>query len=115
MTSPLSGARRGLTYLSAVPESRQEFRRACGRQAEPLLSLTESETSPAAANAAAVLQKVRLKHTINFPIAGVTFYCAAVSGLGELAVSRCAAFQSRMDVCVREQKYSNDGDITPKI
>lgn len=113
MTSPLSGARRGLTYLSAVPESRQEFRRACGRQAEPLLSLTESQTSPA--NATAVLQKVHLKHTINFPIAGVTFYCAAVSGLGELAVSRRAAFQSRMDVCVREQKYSNDGDITPKI
>lgn len=34
------------------------------------LSLPVTETS-----AAAVLQKVHLKHTINFPIADVTFYC----------------------------------------
>lgn len=97
---------------SVVPESGQEFHRASGRQAEPL-SLTESKTLPT--TAAAVLQKVRLKHTVNFPMAGVTFYCATVSGLGELAASRRAASPSQIDVCVREQKYSNDGDITPKI
>lgn len=111
MTSLLSGARGGFASSSVVPESGQESRRACGRQAEPSVS----ETSPATAAAAAVLQKVRLKHAINFPIAGVTFYCATVSGLGELAASRRAATQSWIDVCVREQKHSNDGDITPKI
>lgn len=97
---------------SGVPESRQEFHGAHGRQAEPL-SLTVSEASPGMA--AAVLQKVRRKHTINFLIASVTFYCMAVSGLGELAGSCRAASQNRMDVCVRRQKYSNDGDITSKI
>lgn len=44
------------------------------------LSLTVNETS-----ATPVLQKVHLKHTINFPIADVTFYCLMVSGLSELA------------------------------
>lgn len=44
------------------------------------LSLTVNETS-----ATPVLQKVHLKHTINFPIADVTFYCPMVSGLSELA------------------------------
>lgn len=62
---------------SAVPQSRQEFHLACGTQAEPL-SLTVSETSPT--TPAAVLHKVRRKHTINFPSAGVTFYCTPVSG-----------------------------------
>lgn len=46
------------------------------------LSLTVNETS-----GAPVLQKVHLKHTINFPIADVTFYCPMVSGLFELAGS----------------------------
>lgn len=81
-----SGARGDFASSSVVP---QKFRLACGRQAEPL-SLTVSETSPAKA-AAAILQTVRLKHTINFSIAGVTFYCATVSGLGELAASCRAA------------------------
>lgn len=89
MTSLLSGASGDFASSSVVPKSGQEFRLACGRQAKPL-SRTVSETSPATA-ASAVLQKVRLKHTINFPIAGVTFYCATVSGLGELAASRRAA------------------------
>lgn len=46
------------------------------------LSLTVNETS-----ATPVLQKVHLKHTINFPIADVTFYCPLVSGFSELAGS----------------------------
>lgn len=44
------------------------------------LSLTVNETS-----SSPVLQKCISKHTINFPIANVTFYWPVVSGLSELA------------------------------
>jgi len=52
------------------------------------LSLTVNKTV-----ATLVLQKVHLKHTINFPIADVTFYCPMDSGLAELAGS--AALRSK--------------------
>lgn len=54
------------------------------------LSLTVNETS-----ATPVLQKVHLKHTINFPIADVTFYCSMVSGLSELAGSAVLLSKAR--------------------
>lgn len=54
------------------------------------LSLTVNETF-----AAPVLQKVHLKHTINFPIADVTFYCPMVSGLSELAGSTALLSKAR--------------------
>ncbi len=54
------------------------------------LSLTVNETS-----AAPVLHKVHLKHTINFPIADVTFYCPMVSGLSELASSATLLSKAR--------------------
>lgn len=54
------------------------------------LSLTVNEAS-----ATPVLQKVHLKHTINFPIADVTFYCPVVSGLSELAGSAAPLSKAR--------------------
>lgn len=55
-----------------------------------LLSLTVNETS-----AAPVHQKVHLKHTINFPIADVTFYCPLVLRLPELAGSAVLLSRAR--------------------
>lgn len=60
-----------------------------GGDCQPL-SLTVNETS-----AAPVLQKVHLKHTINFPIADVTFYCPVVSGLSELAAAAAPLSKAR--------------------
>lgn len=46
-------------------------------------------------SAAPVLQKVHLKHTINFPIANVTFYCPMVLGHSELAGSAALLSKAR--------------------
>lgn len=80
-----------------------------GGDCQPV-SIRVNETS-----ASPVLQKVHLKHTINFSIADVTFYCPVVSGLAELAGSACSALQSQIDAYVRAQKHGDDGDIIRRI
>lgn len=75
------------------PYGRQEGNR------RPLsLGVNEAPTS-------SVPWKVHLKHTINFPIADVTFYCPVGPAFLQVGRPRCAAFYSQIDASVC------DGDV----
>lgn len=105
-------AHRSTSYLLVITGNRLKFMRAFHRQREVASGCHFQWRKTSAAT---VLQKVHLKHTINFPIADVTFYCPCGSRSVWVGRLRCAAFQSRMDVCVREQEYNSDSNITLKI
>lgn len=80
------------TPLCVIRKCRLEFIRAIW-EAEgdcELLTLTGKETF-----ATSVLQKAHVKHTINFLIPDVTFYCPIVSGPPELAGSPALLSRAR--------------------